>query len=464
MKWMSRQGIPLSTALFWILSLSCVAVGTRNFEDGGITVDGPLYASIARRIAETGEWFSLYGGTPDLKPFYEHPHLGFWFIASVFKVLGAADWTARIPGHLFYFGFLTVFFLFIRSKSGQKTAIWAVLLLWSFARVSNFFSNVFLDPGAVFFGTLGLFLWWEGLEKGKALWTVLAGVSLALCFMVKGMTVLGFGPAFALVAVYHPRTSLRATGVAFGGAVLCLLVYAVMLHFSNEPSFLYSYFDLQALRRVGGTWLWSGIFRPQFWHSVLIDSNYLAPLALVAITRLKRLDTLVPVLLFLTFSTMYSCAGLNGGQYNITLLPWIAWLVGQELSKWKWNPLPLVRVSTGIALAAVFIIQYIPTRTHGSFPPPETPLIRQLIREGALKELYVDVYPERAHFGYAGAYAWYGGIDLNYADATHVPDVANTRYLVLIGNHPDRRTSLVKYGWCVKLDSGASSLWGPCSH
>ncbi len=100
--------------LVWIASLAFLSVGARNFEPG-LSVDGPLYCTIARNIVRTGEWFYLYGGVPDFVPYAEHPHLGFWGLALWFKLFPMEDWAARIPGHLFYIGFLTLLFLFVRN-------------------------------------------------------------------------------------------------------------------------------------------------------------------------------------------------------------------------------------------------------------------------------------------------------------------------------------------------------------
>ncbi len=72
--------LPSRQLWVWILSLAALAVGARNFEEG-MSIDGPLYAAIARNIARSGEWFFLHGGVPDFVPFVEHTHLGFWIQA-----------------------------------------------------------------------------------------------------------------------------------------------------------------------------------------------------------------------------------------------------------------------------------------------------------------------------------------------------------------------------------------------
>ena len=75
-------------AFVWILCLAAVSVGLKNFEPG-ISIDGPIFATVARNIARTGEWWLLDCSVPDLVPFAVHPHLGFWILAAVFKILPA---------------------------------------------------------------------------------------------------------------------------------------------------------------------------------------------------------------------------------------------------------------------------------------------------------------------------------------------------------------------------------------
>ncbi len=136
-----QRGIQSQKLFYWVLALACCAVGIKNFEIG-LKIDGLLYSAISRTIARTGEWFLLSANTSDFQPFAEHPHLGFWTQALVFKLLPAADWSARIPGHLYYVAFLFLFFRFVEKVSqSTKQATLACLILWSFGSFSNFFSD-----------------------------------------------------------------------------------------------------------------------------------------------------------------------------------------------------------------------------------------------------------------------------------------------------------------------------------
>jgi 4-amino-4-deoxy-L-arabinose transferase-like glycosyltransferase len=190
----------------WIICLSFLSVGARNFENG-LSLDAPLYATISRNIINSGEWFHLDPFLNEFKPYYaEHPHLGFWIQAIIFKAVGAADWSARISGHLYYLAFMCLFFFALMSISGEIVATLAVLLLWVLAPFANFFSSFFLDPGCLFWGSCFLFSLWKSVNNYSFKWAFLSGLSLALSFMTKGLTILAFGPAAVFILFSQRKT------------------------------------------------------------------------------------------------------------------------------------------------------------------------------------------------------------------------------------------------------------------
>src|SRR5436309_15844884 len=61
---------------------------------GFVGPDEPRYASIARDMAETGDWVTprLYG-----KPWFEKPVLYYWGAVLCFKLFGVSEAAARLP-------------------------------------------------------------------------------------------------------------------------------------------------------------------------------------------------------------------------------------------------------------------------------------------------------------------------------------------------------------------------------
>src|SRR5262245_54640582 len=64
---------------------------------GFVGPDEPRYAWIARDMAESGDWVTprLYG-----KPWFEKPPLYYWMAGVSFKLFGASEVSARLPGAL----------------------------------------------------------------------------------------------------------------------------------------------------------------------------------------------------------------------------------------------------------------------------------------------------------------------------------------------------------------------------
>ena len=199
---MQEPRLNQGSVLSWILCLGALAVGARNFEQGGLGPDGPHYALIARGMAQTGEWLWMQGTVPKFQPSADYPHLGIWLLALVFKIFPAADWSARLVGIGFYLAFLGVFFRLLRLTLGVRPAVVGVLALWTMDRFSNYFSNVYLDPGLLFFGTSSLLLLYEATRRSSLAHAVFGGAAWALAFLYKGM------PA----AASPPRSSASPTG------------------------------------------------------------------------------------------------------------------------------------------------------------------------------------------------------------------------------------------------------------
>jgi 4-amino-4-deoxy-L-arabinose transferase-like glycosyltransferase len=93
---------------------------------GFVGPDEPRYASIARDMAETGDWITprLYG-----QPWFEKPPLYYWSAALSFKLFGVSEISARLPSAFFaLLATLAIAWLAWRVYDGE-TARWTLLLL-----------------------------------------------------------------------------------------------------------------------------------------------------------------------------------------------------------------------------------------------------------------------------------------------------------------------------------------------
>lgn len=468
----SSNSLTTPHALLWLLCLSFVAVGAKNFEDG-MAIDAHTYAMLARRIAQTGEWFHLQGTTPEFKIFAEHPHLGFWLLAFIFKVLPSADWAGRILAHLFYFGFMAVFFNYLRLISGLKTAVASVLLLWSWGRFSNFFS-IYLDPGCLFFGFTAIVCLDRGFartgQKGLlSLMSLLAGVCLALSLMYKGLTALGFVPAiFLLIPLNFKRERLLPILGCLAsfiiGCSMVLLIYFIAVRNSSVPEFFEIYWQRQWINRFSRTLNWTHIFSYLFWIKLWQDTNYLAPLCLLAVFKFgKSSRIIVPWVLLSSFVAMYATNDRIGVNYWITVLPWLAWIIADSIaSALSWNPENWVRWTGGISVIIIMLVQYVPVRVHG-VPSADLGSIAKLKKEKRIDRLVVDLAPEPIDFTVTDYYSWYSNLPISFLDRTSRVETPEQGVLhILYKNSSIRITEIKKAGWCLYETYNNLSLWIGC--
>ena len=391
-------------------------MGARNFEDG-LPVDGPLYAHISESLAKRSlaasfslrDAFRLTADLPDFQPsFVEHPPLGFWTLAAVFRFLPPADWSARIPGHFYYFGFLLLFFAWLRQRGASSgAALVGCLLLLATPRFSNFFSAAYLDPGALFWGSLAVFL--AAKRPG------LAALALFLCVLQKGLTALGFAPAlvFTLWNQPGPRTRRLVTFLVLSALLFALL--AVALAFSTQPDFVARHLDRQLAQRFAHNVSAVRFFNGHFWGRLLAEGWLLLLLGLAGIVqsfRARKLPgALVPLLLFGSFVMLYAPNDRTGFQYGLMLFPWLAMLAVEGLFG---NGSPLDRYAqileqnlTSLSIGFLFVvafIQYLPFPTHGNRTRPFLWALEAATASSAAFE--TRQLPR--DFTTASPYVWYG--------------------------------------------------------
>ncbi len=203
---------------------------------GMIGPDEPRYASIARAMADTGDWV-----TPRLdgQPWFEKPILYYWSAAAAFRMFGVSDYSARLPSAAFALLAALALAWLARRNYGNGTA-WAVLLIFptcvgvfAFARAGTtdmpFSASLALATVAAFCVLrndepsaqrrwqilFGAFLGMAALAKGPAA-LVLAGGSVALWALVNGR----WNRAWRLA---HPLALIAFCVVALPWYVLCAM-------------------------------------------------------------------------------------------------------------------------------------------------------------------------------------------------------------------------------------------------
>jgi 4-amino-4-deoxy-L-arabinose transferase-like glycosyltransferase len=435
--------------LKWFFALAALSVGLKNFELG-LTVDGPLYATIARGIAEStsSSWWLLKSQIPEFQPYFaEHPHLGFWVLAFFFRVLGTVDWVARMPSHLFYLAILILFYKWSLSHHrSERASTLAIILIWISPVISSYSSNAYLDAQCFFFGAWAVYAFDRGTRlPSQAFWVAMAGLALGACALTKGLTVLGFGPVMAYLVFSRlrsaPREILLRTIFCLTSFVGVLGLYSFLLSQSEVPDFLTTYFHRQWTNRFAQSWDWSLFWNSSFYRKYAKETGFLifiVPLLCFVFRRRlrryflqhipKRDVWLLPLISILSFLLMYVPSDLLGFQYWIMILPWTYWILGWLLDALLFNFKPdavlLKKITFVFAILATFVGQYTPIQVRKVKAPAlavelgknEPVLLNQRLW------LEEPVAGLRDPFIYSGTWAWYTQRPVSYVKRENLLD------------------------------------------
>jgi 4-amino-4-deoxy-L-arabinose transferase-like glycosyltransferase len=221
---------------------------------GLVGPDEPRYASIAREMAQSGDWV-----TPRLngEPWFEKPALLYWLGAAATNFGIEDDRATRLPVALLSIAFLCFFYWQLRREFGPPAAAYATLILATSAGwVAYSQVGVFDIPLAVFVSSaLLILLPWIANPSAANRWRIAAfGALLGAAFLAKGLV----GPAIAFLALlsvcrdrkplqvardlFHPRVLVSFAVLALPWYVLCYL--------QNGPAFLNEFFWRHHVDRV----------------------------------------------------------------------------------------------------------------------------------------------------------------------------------------------------------------------
>ena len=155
--------------------------------------DEAWYGAIAREILITGDWMTLhFNGVP----FYDHPPMGFWIMATFYKLFGVTELTTRLPSVIAGIG--TCIFIYKLGESLFKkkmigliasiilsTCVWYVLRVRS-GNLDALFLFFYVATVYYAYLTTKSFKWFPlcGLFFGALVMTkTLAGVSAAIIIL-----------------------------------------------------------------------------------------------------------------------------------------------------------------------------------------------------------------------------------------------------------------------------------------
>ena len=139
-------------------SLLMVLAVLVNFSGLFVTIMGPdgvLYASIAKTMAQTGNFTELFA---EGKDWLDKPHFPFWVTALSFRLFGFATWAYKLPAILFLMMGAGYTWLLARDLYGKEVAGWATLILLTAEHIIISNNDVRAEPyltGAIIAGPAG---------------------------------------------------------------------------------------------------------------------------------------------------------------------------------------------------------------------------------------------------------------------------------------------------------------------
>jgi 4-amino-4-deoxy-L-arabinose transferase-like glycosyltransferase len=232
---------PISLWLLAILLfISYVGYASRLGALGLTGPDEPRYASIARNMAETGDYV-----TPRLngQPWFEKPILYYWTAAISFRILGESDYAARFPSALAaMLATLAIAWAAWRFYSAATTVL-VLLLMPTTMGVIGFSHSA--DPDMLFAGTVAVVMAFGAeiviAEKPRILHCIGLGIFLALAVLAKGpAAIVLLAGSVGLWGVFSGQFR-RALRVAHPAGVAAFLIVAVpwyALCSARNPNFL----------------------------------------------------------------------------------------------------------------------------------------------------------------------------------------------------------------------------------
>lgn len=379
-------------ALLAVAIAATAMIGARLWE-GDLYQDQVLYAAVAERIRQSGDWLHLHLGD-DL--YWKKPPLIFWCVAALFELLGPTAFAARLVPALLGIAACVMTAALGRRLFGEPAGLLAGLAL---ATTPPFFRSaaaLSLDP-AVSAGLLAALLCWlRGLEHGRRHHFVLAGAAFGLAVLAKGA--FGLLAPFVLVVWCATHGRWRALWsppmlLSYVVATAIFLPWHVAQVWTFGPDFLRVYLGQEVVDRVAGR-LVLGNKPVSYPLTFLRDAAPWVPCTLVGLVVAFRRarggdrDALFVLAWALGYLTLLTLSAGRRHQYLLPLYPATSLLAGlgtAALLPARWVPrLPGVAqvafAVLGVALCVLPITihrpRYDPLRALAPHLPPDgTPLL-----------------------------------------------------------------------------------------
>lgn len=325
---------------------------------GMLGPDEPRYASVARTMAQSGDWITpvLWG-----HPWFEKPALLYWMNAVAFRLGLSGDLAPRLPIALLSVAFLVFFWWILRREFGCRAAWFATLILSTTAGWIGYSQVGVTDLplAATFSAAMLLALPWIARRDPRFL--PCAAALLGFAVLAKSLVPLVL--AAPLILYWKNFRDLLRVRVILPFALVALPWY-LLCYLRNGMPFLVELFWKQQYQRVVSTSLQHV---QHWWFYLPVLVALLLPwsplLGLLARRSLYRDERLRFLLIILVWGMVFFSIPINKlWGYLLPLFPAAAALMGvaldQAANSRRWLAacavlLPLFPITAGVLPAVV---------------------------------------------------------------------------------------------------------------
>lgn len=208
--------------------------------------DEAWYGSISRNMVKSGDYINM---TWNGRPYYDHPPMGFWLMATSYKLFGINEFTTRLPSALLsIFTIILVYFTGIKLFKNKTIGYVAALMLgtsvWYLIRVRS--GN--LDAIFVFFYILTVYL--SLLSSKKFYLFPIVGIVFGCLMMTKTLVGLSALPLIIFIN-FHQIIKIRKNILYLILGIFGFFVVVYPWYYTNiskNPLFIEEHFIITGMR------------------------------------------------------------------------------------------------------------------------------------------------------------------------------------------------------------------------
>jgi len=252
-----RSVYPLDTWFIW-LTIIGIIVNASGLLLPILEPDGALYATIAKNMAQSGDFVKLMMEGND---WLDKPHFPFWITALSFKAFGINSVAYKLPGLLFWLTGIYYTYAFANKLYNKQTAQWAVLIYMSVEHLILSNNDVRAEPFLTGLMIGAAYYYYLAYRDNKFRNYIAGSLLLAFAIMTKGIFI-----ACMVMAGFVIEWIIKKDWKQFLNYRWWLSVLMVLIFILPELITLYLQFDQHPEKLVFGQHHVSGV-RFFFWDS-----------------------------------------------------------------------------------------------------------------------------------------------------------------------------------------------------